>query len=577
MEKAILSTMNQYELNDEQWRTIIASSPTMVNASAGSGKTRCLISKIRHILDNGAPVSSICAITFTNKAAKEMKERLKKYCEVSKMQVSTIHSMCVKIIHKFAHHTPLKTPFSIYDDGHQTSIVKTIMKARDMEGSPYEFLSAISRAKSEQAESRLSGDYLEIYNTYQEILLKNNACDFDDLLIYALKCTEQPDCKEYFTNLWRHILVDEFQDTSVVQYKIILNFYNRLKTKTLYIVGDHNQSIYGFRGARPDNIVDFIEKHKPTICDLTYNYRSHSEIISHANKFLHFGKPMVAKSAGTGRVSFTQFNNQEDEANRIADAIQKMGDYSEIAILYRTNARSLFFERALASRRIPYKVVGDIPFYRRKIVKDLMSFCRAAENQKDIESLNRIVNVPKRGFGGAKQERLLKEGWPFLEECAQTMPAINSFVHLLNDIKGRSPKEAIQMVLNTTGYRSTLEKESDHSMLETFLEISSAFSTTEELILASTFLEEDSGRGVKLMTAHASKGLEFDRVFVVGVEREVWPHKLSLNPEEEERLYYVACSRARKFLNVSYSRSKTFRGIPVVVDPSYLFLSSCRK
>jgi DNA helicase II / ATP-dependent DNA helicase PcrA len=564
--------MTKYDLNDEQWLSITAKSPVMVNASAGAGKTRCLVSKIRYLIDAGVKPLNICTVTFTNKAAKEMKERLKNHCDVAEMQVSTIHSMCVRIIRKYIHYTPLKLPFSIYDDGHQTSIIKTIMKARGIEGDPFEILSAISKAKSEQKEKDLEEFTAEIYKTYQEILLKNNAADFDDLLIYALKCTDQPDCKNYYSNLWQHLLVDEFQDTSVVQYKILLNLFDLLKTRTLFVVGDRNQSIYGWRAARPENMKEFVEKYKPSICDLTYNYRSFPEIISHANNFLQFGKPMVSKSPGAGRVSYTQFFSLEDEASKIADAIKKMGNYPETAVLYRTNARSILFEKAFAIRGIPYKVTGDIPFYRRKIVKDLLSYCRAAENTSDIESLNRIVNVPKRGFGGVKQERLLKEGWSFLQEMAETMPPIHALVGILNEIKGMSPRVAIQTVLDRTKYRSTLDKEKDYTMVDTFLEIADKFDTTEELVLASTFLEEDSGNGVKLMTAHASKGLEFDRVFVVGVEQGTWPHKYSLDIEEENRLFYVAVTRARKFLNISYSKSKTYRGQPIPMDPSELFL-----
>ena len=572
--------MANYNLNDEQWAAVTSPSvATMVYASAGAGKTRCLTSKIRLLIDSGVSPESILSITFTTKAAKEMKNRLKPYCpKIDAMQVSTIHSMCVRIIKKFYRHTPLKMPFSIFDDADQLSIIKTIMKSRALDEDPYDILSSISRAKSEQGEEGLTPTTAEIYHTYQEILLKNNAADFDDLLVYALKCVKQEDCRNHYTDLWRHILVDEFQDTSTVQFDIIMAFFDPGKTKTMFVVGDADQSIYGWRQAKPENIQKFIDKCKAKECHLTYNYRSCPEIINHANRFQQFGKPMVAKSGLTGSVSFTQFFNQDDEASKIAEAVARIDKekHSEVAILYRTNARSVKFEQAFAMRRIAYKVTGDIPFYRRRVCKDLLGYCKASGNPDDIESLARIVNVPKRGFGETRQERLLKEGRPYLEWEALQMPAIRDLLDLLTEIRHKAPKDALETVIRKTGYRSTMNKESDQPMLEAFLSIAEGYHTTDELILASTFLEEDSGHGVKLMTVHASKGLEFDRVFVVGVEEGLWPHKMSEDVEEEKRLYYVAITRARKHLNISYCKSRLLRGVPIETAPSGLFLNSLK-
>jgi len=566
--------MNRYELNDEQWGAVTSKSPCLVNASAGSGKTRCLIAKIRYLLDLGEPVQSICAVTFTNRAAKEMKERLKKYHpNATGMQISTIHSMCVRIIREFIHHTPLKSPFSIYDDGDQASVIKTILKARNLKLDPFEVLSEISRAKGEGRDVSLT--LTEIYASYQEILIKNNACDFDDLLLYAAKCLEHQDCKDRFTNLWRNILVDEFQDTSTIQYKIMMSIYDPAKTKTMFVVGDYNQSLYSWRGAKPENLQKYIDENQASVCDLTYNYRSCPEVIHHANKFLQFGKKMIAKSETLGRISFSRFRSQEDESEQIAEALQKAGNYPESVILYRTNARSILFERALAKRRVPYKVVGDLPFYRRKVVKNMLAYLKAAANPSDMESTVRIVNVPKRGFGETRQEKLLKEGRGYLEQESAESFELRKFMSLLDRIKNVPPAVAIQRVIDETQYKRELDKISDHTMLESLINIAQEYKTTEELILASTFLEEDSNNGVKLMTAHASKGLEFDRVFVVGVEEGLWPHALAGDTREEERLYYVACTRARKFLNVSYSQSKMMRGSIVQTSPSYLFISSC--
>ena len=916
--------MHDYGLNDEQLSAILAPSPSMINASAGSGKTRCLIAKIRYLLDQGASPASILAITFTNKAAKEMKGRLRQfYPNVQEMQVSTIHSMCVRIIRRFVHHTPLKSPFSIYDDGDQTSVMKTLIKARALKLDPGEVLSSIGVAKS-RGEKGMLGVFGDLYKAYQEIMIANNACDFDDLLIYAADCLKQEDCRHYYTQRWRHILVDEFQDTSAIQYRIIESLYDPPTTRTLFTVGDQNQcavqgtliggsaietikkgdnvpaavgrgicraskvtsthamdvvdrqvvtistksgcqvtvtndhilfagyvydadrpiyftylmykkefgyrvgvtsahrtrgayepvlgfklrmiqeradmmwllracdspseakyyeqlysiryglptwifheckglrytkdhirmlfselntekaarsllsdlgmfidhphhvpkamsknrrrnfsitlcgdsrgatpfhryalsgsdnsdsavlesigmpvrsakncrgyrveglhtqlnavydmcnriravlplniiekahftnmslpmipashalpgmlcyiengskietdyitdvkhwkysgrifdlnvdqvhnyaaggiivhnSIYSFRGANPQNMLDFIAKYSPTVRNLTYNYRSCNAVISHANRFLQYGEEMVPKSGIEGKVSFSKFMNHEDEASKIADAIQQMDNYEETAVLYRVNARSLMFERALAMRRIPYKVVGDLPFYRRRVVKDMLSYCKAAANPSDIESLVRIVNVPKRGFGETRQERLLREGRPYIEYMAQEMPQIENLLTVLHDIKSMPPADAIEHVLESTGYKKGLEKESDIAMIDAIVNVATAFPSTEELILASSFLEEDSGKGVKLMTAHASKGLEFNRVFVVGVEEGLWPHSLATDLKEEERLFYVACTRARKYLNISCTLSRMLRGEVIQVQPSHLF------
>ena len=501
-----------------------------------------------------------------------MKERLKKYCRIEGMQVSTIHSMCVRIMKSFIQYTPLKLPFSIYDDSDQQTVIKTLLKARSMDDDPWNILSTISRMKGDPDYQILDDNVREIKDAYQEILIKNNACDFDDILIYALQCLGHSDCKTFYNDLWRHVLIDEFQDTSVIQYDILKKLYDSSKTSTLFVIGDLNQSIYSWRGARPDNIQDFINTFKPTQCHLTYNYRSCSDVITFANKFLQYGKPMVVKSSNKGMISMSIFKSYEDESERVADAIQKMGNYEETAIIYRVNARSMLFERALAKRRVPYKVYGDLPFYKRRIVKDLLSYCKAAVNESDMESLIRIVNTPKRGFGEAKQEQLMRTGRGFLSEISMEMPQMGAFLDLLGDIKDKAPAQALPMVVDRVRY--PLDKEGDRELVETLINVASGFSTLDELILASTFLEEDSGKGVKLMTAHASKGLEFDRVFVVGIEDGLWPHQLCTNVAEEQRLFYVAVTRARRYLNLSYSQSRMYRGNSLTLKPSSLYEKS---
>ena len=567
--------MSNYGLNDEQWAAVICPSPVYLNASAGAGKTRTLIEKIHYLLDHGVPVEAIVAITFTNKAAKEMRERLGKHCDVTRMQVSTIHSMCVRIIRKFIGYTYLKTPFSIYDGSDQLSVVKTIVKALELPGDPYDYLSYISRVKSGNTMPEgVQEDYKKVYEEYQDILKQNNACDFDDLLILAYGCLQREDCRKFYSNLWRHILVDEFQDTSVIQYKLILSMYDISTTKSLFCVGDANQSIYAFRNARPENIDDFIRDYKANARFLIYNYRSCSEVIAHANGFQQFGQPMVPKTHLAGKVSVTEFPTQEEEAEQVAAAILRMGNYNNTAIIYRVNTRSLLFEQTFARYRIPYKVVNDLAFFQRKVSKDLLAALSAANNPDDRTSLARVINNPKRGFGDAKKSRLLKEGRAYLDSAVEDLPMVKEFMNVLGEIKGKSPSEALALYLHRSGYRKNLEKDSDRYMVDALQNMVVNFDTVEELILASSFLEKDSGDGVNLITAHGSKGLEYDRVFVVGVEEGLWPHKNAEDFDEESRLYYVACTRAKNWCNISFSRSKNFKGSSINISPSPLFRNS---
>jgi DNA helicase-2/ATP-dependent DNA helicase PcrA len=335
----------------------------------------------------------------------------------------------------------------------------------------------------------------------------------------------------------------------------------------------HN-SIYSWRQARPENINDFIRDYKANVHYLTYNYRSCSEIIAHANGFQQFGQPMVPKTSITGKISVTEFPSQEEEAEQIAQALLKMGNYNNTAIIYRVNTRSLLFEQTFARYRIPYKVVNDLTFFQRKVSKDLLAALSAANNPEDRTSLARVINTPKRGFGDAKKACLLKEGRSYLESVIEDMPLVGSFINLLDEIKGKSPSVALATYLHRSKYLENLEKDSDRFMVEALQNMVVNFETVEDLILASSFIEKDSGEGVNLITAHGSKGLEFDRVFVVGIEEGLWPHKNAEDIDEEFRLYYVAVTRSKRWCNLSFSRKRTFKGSPIEVSPSPLFRDS---
>ena len=567
-----------YELNQEQLNVINSSSPCVCQASAGSGKTRTLVAKVQSLLDAAgiAPKNILC-VTFTNRAANEMLERLKKSYsgDLSAMQVSTIHSCCVRIIKKFPQESGLRVPFSIYDDHEQLSVIKTLLKARQMADDPYDVIATISRAKGDQSEDQLDERTAMIYEQYQKVLKANNAADFDDLLIYAYEALLEDSCNAYFSNLWEHILCDEMQDSSRLQYNIILSLYKPDRTKTLFFCLDLNQSIYSWRGARPDNMKEFIKEYNPSVINLTYNYRSCPEVIAHANDYLQYGDPMQAKSNTTGKVSVTVFNSLEEEAEKIAGALKQMGGYDQTAIIYRMNSRSLQFEKAFARYGIPYKVAGTA-FMARKVSKDLVAYLKAATNPSDMESYLRIVNVPKRGFGEAKQERFMHEGVTYLKAMAASMEPINEFLKLLEDIKDMKPMYALSEVLSQTGYQQTLDKDTDRDMVDALLDAAAGYDTIGDMVLAASFLEKDSGHGVNLVTAHGSKGLEWDRVFVVGMESGTWPHKFSLDIMEEYRLYFVAVSRSRRYLNLSYSKTKLYKGTSIDMEPSDLFRKSFR-
>jgi DNA helicase-2/ATP-dependent DNA helicase PcrA len=283
---------------------------------------------------------------------------------------------------------------------------------------------------------------------------------------------------------------------------------------------------------------------------------------------------MIPKTATTGKVSVTEFRSLEDEAEKIAQALLKMGNYNNTAIIYRMNSRSLYFEQIFSKYRIPYKVVNELPFFQRRVCKDLLSALAASNNPEDRSSLARVINTPKRGFGDVKKIKLMEQGRAYLTENMNDLPLIKPFIKLLDDIKGMPPARALAEYLNRSGYWDTVDKDSDRYMIKALQDVVVAFPTVEELILASTFLEKDSGDGVNLITAHGSKGLEYDRVFVVGLEEGVWPHKSAEDLDEERRLYYVACTRAKKYLNLSYSKARNFRGTLLSNSPSQLFLDS---
>jgi DNA helicase-2/ATP-dependent DNA helicase PcrA len=283
------------------------------------------------------------------------------------------------------------------------------------------------------------------------------------------------------------------------------------------------------------------------------------------------GKPMRPKSCTQGKVSVTEFESYEDEAEKIALALLKMGKYDDTAIIYRVNTRSLLFEQAFTRYRIPYRLINETSFFKRKVTRDLLSALKASHNPQDIESLVRIINTPRRGFGPAKKEQLLLQGRTFIDEIISEMPLIKEFMIVLDTMKGMSPSSALDFYLSRTKYHETLTKDSDHYMVSALLDLVVKYDSVNELILASSFLEGDSSKGVNLITAHSSKGLEFDRVFVVGVERGLWPHKNSESIKEEERLFYVACTRAKRYLNVSYAKSRIFKGNFLPVTPSNLF------
>ena len=600
------------ELNKEQLEAVKETNgPLLVLAGAGSGKTKVLTTRIAYLIEE-KKVSpyNILAITFTNKAAKEMKDRLFRMLgKISyDMQISTFHSFGLRIIKENYERLGYQKNFTILDSDDSLTIIKKIMKDMNLDPKMYNpkaVKNSISGAKNELINPSEYSKYVgsdfeqkveQIYKRYDTKLVTNNSLDFDDLLILPIKLfNEHPDVLKRYQEEFKYILIDEYQDTNRAQYILVKQI--SAKYKNICVVGDDAQSIYSFRGANYKNILNFEKDYQDSkIVLLEQNYRSTSNILNVANNVIKNNKTVKPKKLWTKnnegtKVKYHTTENEKDEAHYVMREIRKLINNGEkledIAVLYRTNAQSRNIEEVLRRENIPYKIIGSFYFYNRKEIKDLIAYLKLIYNNNDDVSLTRVINVPKRGIGLKTLDNLNKKAF---FENKSIYEAIESgkeleFKKIIEQIKleqdNLSLTELIDLILDKTGVLNELKSEKSIEAdirienLEEFKTITKNFEEKNGIISLGDFLEEislvadveeykNNKEVVTLMTIHSAKGLEFNNVFVIGLEEGLFPHKNSLmNPEEieeERRLCYVAFTRAKNNLYLVNAKKRTIYG-----------------
>ncbi len=604
-------------LNDKQKEAVLhIDGPCLVIAGAGSGKTKVLTTRIANLIENGIPSYNILAITFTNKAAKEMRDRLSNIVPDNNAFVGTFHSLGVRIIRENAPLLGLDRNFSIIDSDDVISLIKKIMKDLGLDPkltAPAYIRNKISNIKNEMLSSE---DIVKFYNTpqdkvaekvyyeYIEILKKNNSVDFDDLLRLPVKLfLENPDVLEKYQDRFKYILIDEYQDTNEVQYK--LSKLLAKKYQNIFIVGDPDQSIYMFRGANFRNILNFEKDYKNAkVIPLEENYRSTKYILDAANSVIKNNKERKEKtlwsSVGEGKkTKYLRAYDGKHEIQLVLDEIKRLLDEgykkNDIAVLYRTNAQSRVVEEMFLKTNMPYKVVGSYYFYNRKEIKDLICYLRLILNNDDEISLRRVINVPKRGIGEATIAKLEQEA---KEQNTSIFQVISKgkeqlfkelVLHLTEESENLSLTELIDLILSETGMREeyeaekTMESERRLEVLEEFKSITKSFEERTGSVSLADFLEEisliaditehkEDDDVVTLMTMHSAKGLEFEVVFLVGMEDGIFPHQNSFceegGLEEERRLCYVGITRAKERLYITNAKRRMLYGKDVMNSPS---------
>ena len=612
--------MNIDKLNDYQKEAVLYNQgPLLILAGAGSGKTRVLTTKIAYLIkENNISPYNILAITFTNKAAKEMKERLDRLIgEDSKyIQVSTFHSFGLKILRENSNILGYDRNFVIMDSDDSLTVIKKILKELNYDPKIYNPRSIRNKISSCKNEMILPIDYekyanseyekvvLKVYNKYEEKLKKNNSVDFDDLLILPIILFRKyKDILEKYQDHFQYILIDEYQDTNEAQY--ILTKMISEKYRNICCVGDNDQSIYSFRGANYKNILNFEKDYKDAkIILLEENYRSTQNILDAANGVIKNNKLRKDKklwtSNGLGeKINYYRAYNERDEAQYVIRKVKELSNksvsYQDIAVLYRTNAQSRILEEEMLKENMPYRVVGSFYFYNRKEIKDLIAYLRLIHNIKDNVSLIRIINTPKRGIGLKTIENLTKQADLENKSIYEIISSGKEleFKEIIEQLRKLSEEltltELIDKVLELSGLRqelesdNTLESEIRIENLEEFKSITKSFEEREGLISLEDFLLEislisdveeykDDLNRISLMTVHSVKGLEFDYVFVVGMEEGIFPHMNSLMEsdelEEERRLCYVAITRAKSHLYLVNAKRRTLFGKDQINPPS---------
>ena len=616
-------------MNDRQAEAVqTTEGPLLIMAGAGSGKTRVLTHRIAYLIDEKMVNPwNILAITFTNKAAREMRERAEKLkTEAQDCLIATFHSMCVRILRREADHIGYNRNFTIVDPGEQRTLMKRILKNLNLDPKKWNeraILGTISNAKNdlidEVAYENMAGDmYTEIvakcYTAYQKELRQSEAMDFDDLIMLTLRLFDQnPDVLTYYQQRYQYIHVDEYQDTNHAQYQLVKLLASRFKN--ICVVGDADQSIYGWRGADMQNILDF-EKDYPEakVVLLEENYRSTKTILQAANEVIRNNRNRRPKNLWTQNedgeeIVYYRANDEQDEALFVARTIDQLSregySHKDFAVLYRTNAQSRTVEEALLKSNIPYTMVGGTKFYSRKEIRDVISYLNLIANPSDNISYERVVNEPKRGVGPGTVEKIRdfasSQEISLLDASANILlspvkgkaaQAVYDFANMLLDLRERlddyTVTELVEAVLEKTGYaaslaaQATLESQARIENIEEFLSVTKNFDESPDnpadesgLDKLSRFLNElaliaDTDDGdqesseVTLMTLHAAKGLEFPVVFLVGMEENVFPLSRASEDEdeleEERRLAYVGITRAEKILYLTNANSRMLYG-----------------
>ncbi len=621
-------------LNEAQKNAVITTEgPVMAIAGAGSGKTNVLTRRIAHLIFNlGIPKEQILAITFTNKAANEMKSRLAgllgfSYMNTRDMWVSTFHSMCSRILRQHIDRLGYQTTFQIIDDDDVTQLIKAIAKEAGIDVKlipPKQLKTYILNIKADGSllddlkESPLKDALIKVYPLYQKRLKENNLVDFEDLMILTIRLLEKhEDIKAFYQGQFQYILVDEFQDTNNLQYRLIKLLTN--KKQNVFIVGDEDQSIYAFRGANIENIRKFKREYKnPAIILLEQNYRSTNTILNAANQIISQNKNRIEKNLfskrGDGKpITLFKGYNHRDEVDFVAETIKELSrhgySYDDIAVLYRTNNMSRVFEDVFMRRKLPYKIIGNMSFFKRKEIKDMVAYLRLIINPHDDYSMSRVINEPRRGIGAKTMERLHDfsqsydlsyyeaidaDRLPLGNGPVKKLKAFKCLIkNLIKTLEQANFNTLIDDLLNESGYKAMLEHDDMGDVrFENILELKTMFKENEQLMEAAdqkTLLmyiledialksqedEETEEKSVTLMTLHSAKGLEFPVVFIVGVEQGLFPlHRSMENPKElaeERRLMYVGITRAMDRLYFTNAKERQHYG-EYVNNPDSMFI-----
>lgn len=605
------------DLNEQQREAVLHfDTPLLILAGAGSGKTRVITYKIAYMIETlGYEPERILAVTFTNKAAREMKERLESLLNRElPVWVMTFHSFCVRLLKAHSVRLGYKPNFLILDSEDKKKLLKEVIKELSLDPdlySPSAIGSVISNVKngmySLDSMTSYYGNIKEIYNLYQKRLKESNAFDFDDLLIYGRALLKEKDIRKKYSDYFRYVLVDEYQDTNRIQYEIVVSLTK--EKGNVCVVGDEDQCIYTWRGANINNILSF-EKDFPSakVIKLEKNYRCSKVILEAANSVIannriRRGKTLYTENPKGEPIRLFRAESDLEEALFVASTVKQLikkgVSPKDIAVFYRTNAQSRVLEDALRRAGIEYQIVGGVKFYERREIKDIIAYLRTALFEKDLLSLLRILNVPKRGLGEAVENKLkdiFKETEDTLESLKRLSAVLSTqkqkravenlleiVISIREKIEKLPPYDLVKFIVIVTGYKEFLQKEYREDWESRYENVQELGNTLQEfaereklegeelyleflnaVTLSSDQDQIEEAEKVTLMTVHASKGLEFPIVFITGMEEGIFPHAKSLGTkegiEEERRLFYVAVTRAKKLLSLSYAAKRRHFG-----------------